>query len=471
MKIYVWAFIATFLFFSCKKDNINGNYAYIGGEIINPNNDYVVLSKSNEVLDTIKLDGRNRFIYKITHLDSGLYTFRHGGEIQMVLLEPNDSIMLRLNTLDFDESLVYTGEGARKNNYFINEFLQNEVEEKKIFKYCQLKPNEYEKKVESIKVNKLSKLKSFKDKYDSSDLFNKIAEANINYNYYFNKEIYPFVHYGNNKNEILESLPEGFYDYRKLINYNDDFLKDYLNYNSFLRSHFNNLALKEHYNHSKKDYFNEQSVCYNLDKLRLIDSLVTNKEIKEYLLHHYTISFINKNKDLEGNEAILTSYLNKSNNIEDKKMIARYTKSITNLKRGSQIPNITLVNYNNEELNLNSIINSPTVLCFWSQTFYKHFKQSHYKINDLKMKYPEVKFIVINIDDYGLEASLKPLKTNNFNVADEYFFKNPESAMETLAIYPMTKVMLIDKDQKIATNHANIFALNFEEQLLGLINK
>ena len=53
----------------------------------------------------------------------------------MVLLEPNDSIMLRFNTYEFDESLVFTGIGAKKNNYFINEFLQNEVEETRVFKY------------------------------------------------------------------------------------------------------------------------------------------------------------------------------------------------------------------------------------------------------------------------------------------------------------------------------------------------
>ena len=29
-----------------------------------------------------------------------------------MVIEPNDSIMIRLNTLDFDESLVFTGQGA-----------------------------------------------------------------------------------------------------------------------------------------------------------------------------------------------------------------------------------------------------------------------------------------------------------------------------------------------------------------------
>lgn len=472
MKTYIWILITALAFTGCKKDNQNdGDYAFIGGEIINPNTDYVVLSKSEEAIDTIKLDGKNRFVYKVKNLDAGLYTFRHGGEIQMVLLEPNDSIMFRLNTLDFDESLVYTGEGAKKNNYFIDEFLQNENEEKKIFKYCQLNADDYAKKIESIKVNKLNKLKAFRDKYDTSELFNKIADANIKYNYYFNKEIYPFVHYGHNKNDILASLPNDFYDYRDNIDYNDDFLKDYLNYNSFLRSHFNNLALKEHFNHSKSDYFNKNDTCYNLDKLKLIDSLVSNQHTKEYLLYNCTIGYLNKSKNAQNNEAILASYLKRSHNSKDRDMVTRYSNAISSLTVGSKMPEVILVNYNEQELNINSVINAPTVLCFWSQTFYKHFKESHYKINELKTKYPEVKFIVVNIDGYGLETPRKSLISNHFSKNDEYIFKNPEAAIEALAIYPMTKVMLVDKHQKIVNGHVNIFSANFEEQLLGLLNR
>jgi len=133
MKVILYIIIIGLSVLACKNDSNNvGEYAFFGGEIINPNNDFVIISKSDRVLDTVKLDSHNRFTYKINDLQSGFYTFRHGSEIQMVLLEPNDSIMFRLNTLDFDESLVYSGNGSKKNNYLINEFLQNEIIEKQI---------------------------------------------------------------------------------------------------------------------------------------------------------------------------------------------------------------------------------------------------------------------------------------------------------------------------------------------------
>lgn len=473
MKLYYYTLLIAIVLIGCKKDNTqsNGDYAFIGGEIINANNNFVVISKSNSTIDTIKLDGNNRFIYKINNLQAGLYTFKHGGEFQMVLLEPKDSIMFRLNTLEFDESLVYTGEGAKKNNYLIDEFLRNEIEEKKIFKYCQLSAEAYQKEVDSLKRIKLKKLKKFKNKYDTSELFNKIAQANIEYNYYFNKEIYPFVHYGHNKNDILDSLPKDFYSYRKNINYNDTFLKDYFIYNTFLRWNFSNIALAEHYKHSKDNHFKSSDVCYNLDRLALIDSLVTDNQIKEDLLHHYTISFLNKSKNEKNNNSILKYYTSVSSNSKGKEMITRYANALNNLKIGSSFPEIKLIDTNNSETSVNAIINSPTVICFWSQTYYDHFKESQHKIYELSTKYPEVKFVVINVDNYGLNSALNALKRNSFSLKNQYQFKNPEASRENLAIYPMTKAFLVDKNHKIVNSKTNIFARNFEEQLLGLINR
>ena len=159
MKLFFFYIIIALTIFSCKKDK--DDFAFIGGEITNPNTNFVVISKADVILDTISLDKNNRFIYKINNLVSGIYTFKHGGEIQMVLLEPKDSIMFRLNTHDFDESLVFTGNGDKKNNYIINVFLQNEVEQKRIFKFCQLTPEKYQNQIDSLKAEKNLKLENF----------------------------------------------------------------------------------------------------------------------------------------------------------------------------------------------------------------------------------------------------------------------------------------------------------------------
>ncbi len=461
------------MFFGCKEDSVKTgvDYAYFGGEIINPSSKFVILEKAEQKTDTIRLDGRNRFIFKIDSLQKGLYTFRHGGEYQLILLEPEDSVLFRLNTLEFDESLVYTGKGSKKNNYFINEFLENEKEEKYILKLCQLKPEAYQERIDSLKEQKLEKLAHFNKKYNGSELFRKIAHANIDYSYYSSKEVYPFGHYGKNKGGFLKSLPKDFYSYRKNINYNDTFFKHYHNYHAFLRHNFNTISLEAHAKHAKNKAFHWSSLCYNLDRLHLIDSLVTDADIKDELLYHYTIKYISMSNNEKNNSIVLKSYIDKTTNEKSKIMMTNYANSLKRLESGSTLPSFQVLDFNSNEFEINDLIKSPTVVSFWSHIYYDHFKKSYYKIKELRKKYPEVKFITINIDDIGVERPKQTLKDCRFNCDDQYLFKNPKESKRTLAIYPMTKTIILDQDQKIVNSNSNIFSHNFEQQILGLLNK
>lgn len=473
MKLYFTFICILLTLIGCKKgsNEVTIDYAYLGGEVINPNTNYIVLSKNEAIIDTVKLDAKNRFLYKIDDLNVGLYTFRHGGEFQLILLEPEDSLLFRLNTLDFDESLVYSGNGDKKNNYFINEFLKNEQEEKYIVELCQLDGSTFQNRVDSLKTSKVKALENFTNKYKPSPLFLKIAKANIDYSYFSSKEVYPFVHYGKNKAAILKSLPKDFYDYRKSINYNDTFLSSHHNYNKFLRYNLSNLSLKTHDIHDNNACFDRNSLCYNLDRLKLIDSLITSPTVKDELLYHFTMGYLSKSKNEKNNNKLLKSYLSKSESEKGRNMMVSYTNSVNQLKEGLKLPEIDVVRYNEDIVNISALIDSPTVLSFWSHTYYKHFKESHYKLKELKAKYPEVRFISINIDDYSLEKSKKLLEGHGFNNTNEFKFLNHEEALEIFAVYPMTKIILVDKNKNIANSNTNMFSIHFEEQLLGLINK
>ena len=88
MKYYFYTLLSFFLFLSCEDyGSKQGDIAYFGGEIINPNNNYVTLSNTSGIRDTLYLDKNNRFLHKIDSLKPGLYSFTHGGEFQTILLE------------------------------------------------------------------------------------------------------------------------------------------------------------------------------------------------------------------------------------------------------------------------------------------------------------------------------------------------------------------------------------------------
>ncbi len=472
MKLFTVALLALITVFSCKNNTKDdGDYAYIGGEIINPSNDYVLLYDTKDIVDTLYLDHNNRFLRKISNFESGLYTFVHGGEFQWILLEPKDSLLLRLNTIDFDESLVFTGNGARKNNYLVKTFLENEADNQKFRQLCQMEPEKFEHVLDSVRKSKLDELLSFLKQKEYSDLFKTIAETSINYNYYANKEIYPFGYYGYGNLIHYKDLPDNFYDFRKDIDYNIEALSEFYTYNKFLYSHFNNLALQKFYkNATHQDIFDSKSVIYNLEKLNLIDSLVTNEKIKNNLLKFTTRDFISTSGDSVETQKVLNSFLQKTSSVKDKEIINGLVFSIKGLKKGNKLPTLVLVDYNDNDVVLDSIITKPTVIYFWSSTLPLLMRNSHYKVSQLITKFPNIDFIGININDNDNAHWKNILDQYEFPVTKEFQFKDPNEAHEALAINSVNKSILVGKDSKIINANALLFTSEFEDQLKQLVH-
>lgn len=463
------AIASVFTLQSCKDTKKIKNQAFIGGEIVNPSNNLVIFIKNNTILDTLKLDRNNRFKYRISDLEKGLYTFYHGGEVQFVLLEPQDSLMLRLNTMEFDESLVFTGKGAKKNNYLINTYLTDELEEKAIISLSQLPADEFSSKLDSMRTLKRKKLNAFKEKIGTTKLFNTIAEANINYNYYLHKEAYPFMHSGN-KVKNIESLPEDFYDYRTNIDYNHCDLSQYHVYYSFLRQHFKNLALQKQAKHTRINYYNPYSLTFNLNRLDIIDSLITEEGIKNELLTRTFRTFINSSKNVKDNGLLLEKYLQKVTNEDFKAEAKREVKALNSLKIGSNLPEIEIVTTDNIITNLDAEAkHKPTLIYFWSYTIRRHFKESHSKIRELKKRYPNLNVIAININNGSQKQWVQSLREYNLPETNEYKFKSPIIAKHKLAFNAINKVMLVNKKGKIVDDNANMFSVTFESKLDNLL--
>ena len=161
---------------------------YVGGEIVNPKGDYVYFLKDDQPLDSVPLDDNNKFLFKTKNIEAGLYTFSHV-EFQVLYLNPGDSLMLRVNTLEFDESLSFTGMGSKSNNLLIDLFLLNEAEIGLMPSYYILTPTHFEEKLDSLKNIRLKIYNEFVQKTNPVNSFKYIAEANINYDYFSKKFI------------------------------------------------------------------------------------------------------------------------------------------------------------------------------------------------------------------------------------------------------------------------------------------
>jgi len=445
---------------ACKSGNNrkSNKNAFLGGQIINRTSNYIVLKHNKKFIDSIVLKENNRFEYTIKNVKAGLYYVHHGQELQSILIEPGDSLMLRLNTYDFDESIVYTGIGAKENNYLMDLFLDNEKEVKgTTLNYSQLKPELFQEKINALRKNKLARLEKFNSKNNTSKLFNDVALANINYNYYNAKEFYPFANYKKSELEIFNSLPKDFYNYRNKINYNDSILENYIPYNSFLRFHINNIALQKHFDHSKDSTYYEYSLDYNLDKLNIVDSLIKNKSIKNALLNFNTIMFINGSQNTLDYEPILNSFIDKNTDQKQIRKAKQLVKTYQRLRPGEAIPNIVLLNNNDEEVVFSKIIKKPSIIYFWNLNNKNHVIDSHKRIQKLRTKYPNFDFFGVTTNDISLKEQDQILKRLNLLNLNEYRFKMPNEAIKTLAIKPINNVFFVDKEARIINPKANMF--------------
>jgi peroxiredoxin len=467
-------FLIGLIIIACAQMAVNSdNSVYFGGEIINPKEDIVVLyNEIGAAADTVSLDDNNRFLIKLDNVSTGLYSFWHGGEYQLVMIEPKDSIMLRLNTQDFDESLVFSGRGARKNNYLIKLFLQNDNENRKLVKYCQKPPVEFESFLNERHSKKIEELNAFIEKKPLSSFAQNILKASIDYNYYADKEIYPFAYFGNNKLVHNRDLPSEFYAHRDLVNYNASDMAKVFAYNRFLFAHIDNLAINHFYeNHDYDSKFNRHELSYNKAKLDLVDSLITDEAIKNNLLKYKTRDFISHSLDNEEINEILDYYKTKSTNPKDIAYMERLATAIDELKPGNNFPDLRLVNINNQELSIKELVQKPTLIYFWSSNNKKHYRNSHYRVRELKKKFPDVEFISININENPDEFWKETLYKYKFSLENEYKFKDPQAAKETLALNFVYKVMVVDKDGHILHPNVNIFSKNFEDAFEILLQK
>ena len=251
MKNLIKISLLTIIFISCKSvDNENAS-TYFGGQIVNPIGNFITLMKGDIPIDTIYLNKDNTFSKELDYIKEGLYSFTHGSvtqgyEFQYIYFEPKDSIVVRLNTWDFDESLVFSGKGAEKNNFLITLYLENEKNGKLFDPYFNLKPTEFLTKAATITSLNQHIYDQLKESgIELTEKFNELANVTVNYPMYIKKEVYPIIHKNRFQLDSFPELPSTYYDFRKGIDLNNSDLIDFFPYHNYVNNNLYNLAYQK----------------------------------------------------------------------------------------------------------------------------------------------------------------------------------------------------------------------------------
>jgi hypothetical protein len=444
---------------SCNHSNENGtDYSWIGGEIVNPHLDYVLLFKNNSLLDTVRLDNKNFFSYKTKNTEGNIYSFRNG-EFQIFFLEPGDSLMLRVNTIDFDESLSYSGKGSEKNNFLMELFLKNELDRKQITKWYTLNPKQYEFKLDSLRNIQRTLATEFTEKEEASEAFLQISDASIEYAYKANKELYTTINFM--KFESNEYEQGGFFDYRENIDFGSEALQSYYPYYYFLDWYLDNKSFEKYCAESKLD---RKSFTHNRHKLKMIDSLISHDTLRNNMLYSLARRCLVNGSNSEEELKLLSLFLEYNNNPDQHKEIKKLASAAIKLTNGNKIPNVVIVNSDNTATGLHEAIESPTVLFFWSSLSVKHYRRMHAKAMELSQKHPQYTFLGINTDrHYKKWRSI--ILQSGYDKSQEFQFDDIEDATQKLVLNSSSKAIIIDKDGTILQSNTSLFSTRIENML------
>ena len=465
IKRFAYILSISCFFYSCSDYGASDRSdTYLGGEIVNPNINFIILSKDNQPTDTIYLDQNNRFLHKFEDFEDGIYSFRHSPENQIVLLEKGDSLYFRLNTMELDESLAFTGVGAEKNTFLIEMFLINELERDDLIRRgFMLEPEAFQKKQNVLLNRRKKRLSKLSTKVNLSPLAKKILKASYQYDFYSRFEMYSYSHYGITDISKIKELPPSFFDYREKIDFNNEVLKRLYSYNRFLNHYITNSSYT---NYTKGKSYRTDPVGVTLYELNLVDSLITNNYIKNNLLRGITSEFLLGNEDTTASKKVLEYYTDRSSNSLYTEELKRLRKATSKLKPNNIIPNQDLISSNGNIIQLSSVFKKPiTALFFWSLEDQKHYVSAHQRATQLTDRYPKIDFIGINTDEQQTKNWIRTIKRHAYNPEREYEFKHPKCSSEELVIYDKNKVILVNQDGKIINSTNDLFSPSFEKRL------
>jgi len=440
---------------------------YLGGEIINPVNDYLVLSQRGRVVDTIHLDENNRFSYTFKSDTLGLFNFRHR-ERQLFHIEKGDSILLRVNTIEFDESLSFSGNGAERSNFLAEMFLLGEKENEGFTKNYQKSPIPFELFLDSLQNIRNRHLTRFLTKHKVSKNFQEIANAAARLDNYQRKESYPFSHYGKDKLAFIKTLPVDFYSFRESIDLNNANLSDLYAFERYLNAFIDNQSFM---NYGDQESYNTVSYVHNHNEIKIINKYITNEQIKDNKLFRTGRLFLANSNDKNGVEQIFTSLHQNIANSRVQERLSRLYQDYKKMEAGNKIPDLLLIEPAPErKVTLTSRLYRPTVIYFWSYNNQMHMENSHKKVEELASKYPELNFLGINVDQ-ETKMWQRHLEKHHHTLKNEYRFDNPRDARRKLVINDLSKTIVVDKSGIILDSHTNLHRATFETELLGYLNQ
>ena len=410
----IFLIIISLIIVSCSNDK--NKKTSISGLIQNPTHKHIYIVKNGKIQDTIFLNSDGSFSKSIDIDESKFMVFKHPPEYQTFYIEPGDSLSFRLNTLDFDESLVFNGDSSVENNFLMDIYLMNEANNELILSYYKISADVFVDKTDSIKSKRIKKLEQLDRKNDFSKEFMEIAEKSISYEFFDIRERYVFLlkKYFPKKAELID---DSFFDYRESVNFNDADLINHFGYLRFLDNYLKNESVNRCISNKK----NMPTACFELnsfnnihERLKIVDSIFKHQDLKKkFLERFFAQEFVYASTKDQLDRAV--QLLNQVEIDEKrKKELVEFGKFHKKFIVGNKIDQLPLKNHNKDTVNVENYTNKPyTAIHVWSSNMPVFNKNRFDLVKKMREKYDDINFIGINTDYNNYKLWQKNVSQHN----------------------------------------------------------
>jgi hypothetical protein len=430
----------------------------------------VVLYHKGEFVDSLKLDDNNRFMGKFNNHKDGLYKFYHYPEYQYIYLEKGDSLLLRLNTFKFDESLFFTGKGAEKNNFYIELFLLNASHERPVYQYTKLDSERFLKKIDSLQNIKLQKQQKFLvNNPNVSQAFKKFTDKAIQYRNFRYRETYQNMFFKRRKKDSTLHIADAFYEYKTKVDMNDSTMSHYRPYTRYIMQFINNSSYSECLQKSwKENKPISTSLVYNKNKLGIIDSLVTYPFLRNELLRYTAYNYFRNNtEDIVKNNEFFKLYQSIATDEKSKEEITNLHNGIKSLQSGNSFSNQIFVyddKHTRVPINRLNSKRGKTVYYFWTSKQKRHKRIITKRIKKLSKEFPNLNVIGICLDT-DHKRWKRDIKDVAFLNSKQYRVGKRENVLRDFALISINKLIITDRSGTIINAFADIYDEDLKKQL------
>tara|TARA_B100000886_G_scaffold6272_1_gene3976 strand:- start:147 stop:1550 length:1404 start_codon:yes stop_codon:yes gene_type:complete len=441
---------------SCSEDYQNNSF-FLGGEIINPSSSYVNFYYNNIKIDSILLDSQNKFFKKIEDIRPGIYRIEHVPENQNIIVENGDSLWIRVNVEDFRESLTFSGKGSSKNNFLVDMSILDDSETGYISEIYSQESKVFRRAIDSLIDEKNKIWELFNSSANQRRLSKNITKASIKYNYFNKLERYALLR-GKDWGKLEK---EEYFSYRERINLNDSDLSLFEPYITYLMNYFNEKTLD-----SGKVYFYEKNnTDFNIKKLLIIDSQITDQYLKNNLARATAIEEILNFKNNDFHDEFIDYYTYVNSSEQYLYEITKLYKDIEKMKKGNSLPDIEIINFEGStKSSLSELKGSKSLIYFWSQTQMNHYRRTIRRVEELKLQFPDYRFVGICIQPYTDMVS-QAQNILNLDLSNQFSFKDFESSSKDWVLTYLNKTIITDQKVKIIDGFSNLFNNEIENIL------